>query len=228
MACNTRSGTLVGPGICRKWRPVWPGGWFFIDGCSWGRSDGTGQRGRETATRQAGAPRFRRYRASLKQLVLYAVLFCSGELQRCPAFVRGTPAANCVYPIGSLLQRISAMRIHSGIFPIVLALAGLAAPALADSVAVASGSGGTVIVNGKPCRVVTSKDGSNSTTVTTGSGGLSGSTTVTPGGGSSVTISPGGNSSSVAVGSSSSSSSGGGHSSAAAGSDCVIYRPEKK
>ena len=116
------------------------------------------------------------------------------------------------------------MRIRSGIFPIVLALAGLAAPALADSVAVASGSGGTVIVNGKPCRVVTSKDGSNSTTVTTGSGGLSGSTTVTPGGGSSVTISPGGNSSSVAVGSSSS----GGHSSAAAGSDCVVYRPEKK
>ena len=116
------------------------------------------------------------------------------------------------------------MRIRSGIFSIVLALIGLAAPALADSVAVGTGSDGTVIVNGKPCRVVTTKDGSNSTTVTTGSGGLSGSTTVTPGGGSSVTISPGGNSSSVAVGSSSS----GGHSSAVAGSDCVIYRPEKK
>jgi hypothetical protein len=119
------------------------------------------------------------------------------------------------------------MRIRSRIFPVVLALTGLAAPALADSIAVATGSDGTVVVNGKPCRVVTTKDGSNSTTVTTGSGGLSGSTTVSPGGGSSVTISPGnGGSSSVAVGSSSGSGSGAG-SSAAAGSDCVIYRPEK-
>jgi hypothetical protein len=115
------------------------------------------------------------------------------------------------------------MRIHSKILPAVLALAGLAAPALADSVAVATGSDGTVVVNGKPCRVVTTKDGSNSTTVTTGSGGLSGSTTVSPNGGSSVTISPGNNSSSVAVGSSGSGAS----SSTAAGSDCVIYRPEK-
>jgi hypothetical protein len=114
------------------------------------------------------------------------------------------------------------MRIRSKIFPAVLALAGLAAPALADSVA---GSDGSVVVNGKPCRVITTKDGSNGTTVTTGSGGLSGSTTVSPGGGSSVTISPGnGSSSSVAVGSSSSSGAG---SSAAAGSDCVIYRPER-
>jgi hypothetical protein len=120
------------------------------------------------------------------------------------------------------------MRIRTRIFPIVLALAGLAGPAVADSVAVASGSNGTVIVNGKPCRVVTTKDGSNSTTVTTGAGGHSGSTTVTPGGGSSVTISPGNGSSSVATGSSSSSSSSGGHSSASAGSDCVIYRPAKK
>lgn len=116
------------------------------------------------------------------------------------------------------------MHIRNQIFPIVLALAGLAAPALADSVAVGTSSDGTVIVNGKPCRVVTTKDGTNSTTITTGSGGLSGSTTVSPGAGSSVTISPGGNSSSVAVGSSSSS----GGSSAATGSDCVIYRPEKK
>ena len=101
-------------------------------------------------------------------------------------------------------------------------------PLSATQVAGASGKV-TAIVNGKPCRVVTTKDGSNSTTVTTGSGGLSGTTTVTPGGGSSITtISPGGNSSSVAVGSSSSSSSSGDHSSAAAGSDCVIYRPEKK
>src|ERR1051325_9206893 len=30
IACNTRSGTLVGPGICRKWRPVWAGAVFFI------------------------------------------------------------------------------------------------------------------------------------------------------------------------------------------------------
>jgi len=116
------------------------------------------------------------------------------------------------------------MRIRSQIFPFVLAFAAVTAPALADSVAVGTSSNGTVIVNGKPCRVVTTKDGSNSTTITSGAGGLSGSTTVSPGGGSSVTISPGSNSSSVAVGSSSSS----GSSSAAAGSDCVIYRPEKK
>src|ERR1700724_3951065 len=115
------------------------------------------------------------------------------------------------------------MRIRSKIFPVVLALAGLATPALADSVAVATGSDGAVVVNGKPWRVITTKDGSNSTTVTAGSGGLSGSTTVSPGGGSSVTISPGnGSSSSVAVGSSS--SSGGGASSAAAGrSGCGVY-----
>jgi hypothetical protein len=119
------------------------------------------------------------------------------------------------------------MRIRSKIFPVVLALAGLATPALADSVAVATGSDGAVVVNGKPCRVITTKDGSNSTTVTAGSGGLSGSTTVSPGGGSSATISPGnGSSSSVAVGSSSS-SGGGASSAAAAGSDCVIYRLEK-
>src|SRR5437868_4226348 len=30
MACNTRSGTLVGPGICKKWRPVCPAAVFFI------------------------------------------------------------------------------------------------------------------------------------------------------------------------------------------------------
>src|SRR5947209_8731522 len=30
IACSTRSGTLVGPGICRKWRPVWPAGRFFM------------------------------------------------------------------------------------------------------------------------------------------------------------------------------------------------------
>src|SRR6202030_2421205 len=30
IACNTRSGTLVGPGICRKWRPLCAGAVFFI------------------------------------------------------------------------------------------------------------------------------------------------------------------------------------------------------
>src|SRR6516164_4296545 len=30
IACNTRSGTLVGPGICRKWRPVCGEAVFFI------------------------------------------------------------------------------------------------------------------------------------------------------------------------------------------------------
>src|SRR5215472_7363798 len=32
VACNTRSDTLVGPGICRKWRPVCGGAVFFIGG----------------------------------------------------------------------------------------------------------------------------------------------------------------------------------------------------
>src|SRR5437588_723481 len=84
------------------------------------------------------------------------------------------------------------MRIRSQIFPLALAFAAVAAPTLADSVAVGTSSNGTVIVNGKPCRVVTTKDGSNSTTITSGAGGLSGSTTVSPGGGSSVTILAGG------------------------------------
>src|SRR6202022_2623677 len=30
IACNTRSGTLVGPGICRKCRPLWCGEMFLI------------------------------------------------------------------------------------------------------------------------------------------------------------------------------------------------------
>ena len=112
---------------------------------------------------------------------------------------------------------------------IVLVTIGLltaATPAIADSVAAASGSDGTIIVNGQPCRVVTRKaDGSTSTTITTGSNGLSGSTAAGPGGSSSVTISPGGSGSSVAVGSGSSSNS---QSSAAAGSNCVIYRNQVK
>ena len=113
------------------------------------------------------------------------------------------------------------MRMRSAALLIGLLVS--AAPALADSVSVSSGSDGTVIVNGKPCRVVTTnkKDGantgsSNSTTITTGQGGVSGSTTISPGNG---------NSSSVTVGSGSSSS--GTHSSSTASSDCVIYRNEK-
>ena len=116
------------------------------------------------------------------------------------------------------------MHIHNSGARFILTIGFLAAaaPVLADSVAVTSGSDGTVIVNGKPCRVVTNKkDGantgsSNSTTITTGQGGVSGSTTISPGGG---------NSSSVTTGSSS--SSAGGRSSSAASSDCVIYRNEK-
>lgn len=116
------------------------------------------------------------------------------------------------------------MRIHgSAIFVLVVGLMA-AAPAVADSVAVTSGPNGTVVVNGKPCRVVTTHDRnapdtnstSNSTSITTGPNGLSGSATVSPGGS--------GSSSSVTVGSGSTSS--GTHSSSAAGSDCVIYRNE--
>ena len=81
---------------------------------------------------------------------------------------------------------------------------------------------GDLVLNGKPCRVVTNKkDGSNtgssnSTTIITGQGGVSGSTTISPGGG---------NSSSVTTGSGSSST--GNRSSSSASSDCVIYRNEK-
>ena len=108
---------------------------------------------------------------------------------------------------------------------LAIGLLAAATPAFADSVAVASGSDGTVIVNGQPCRIVTRKDdGTNSTSITTGAGGLSGTTTAGPGGSSSVAISPGGSGSSVAVGSG---TSGNGPSSAAAGSNCVIYRNEK-
>jgi hypothetical protein len=114
------------------------------------------------------------------------------------------------------------MRVNSKTLSILtIGFLAAAAPSLADSVAVTSGSDGTVIVNGKPCRVVTRKDGpntssSNSTTITTGQDGVSGSTTISPGGG---------NSSSVTVGSGSSST--GNRSSSAASSDCVIYRNEK-
>ena len=104
------------------------------------------------------------------------------------------------------------MRIYTG--AILIGLLAIAAPAVADSVAVTSGPNGTVVVNGKPCRVVTdNRSRSNSTTITTGPNGVSGSTTV----------SPGGSGSSVVVGSGSS----GGASSSAAGSDCVIHRPAK-
>jgi hypothetical protein len=112
------------------------------------------------------------------------------------------------------------MRIHSSAVSVLIAGLMAAAPAVADSVAVTSGPNGTVIVNGKPCRIVTTHDRnapntsstSNSTSITTGPNGLSGSTT----------ISPGGNSSSVTVGSGSTTSG----TTSAAGSDCVIYRNE--
>lgn len=103
------------------------------------------------------------------------------------------------------------MRVHSG--AVLITLLAMAAPAWADSVAVTSG---TTVVNGKPCRVITGKTGSNATTstgITAGAAGVSGSTTV----------SPGGSGSSVAVGSGSSGST----SSSAAGADCVIHRPAK-
>jgi|SRR5215468_4145932 hypothetical protein len=106
------------------------------------------------------------------------------------------------------------MRMHTG--AVLIGLLAMTVPALADSVAVTSGSNGTTIVNGKPCRVVTGKEGggSNSTSITAGGGSVSGTTSV----------SPGGSGSSVAVGSGSS----GGNSSSAATSDCVIHRPSKK
>ena len=106
------------------------------------------------------------------------------------------------------------MHVHIG--AVVAGLIAIASPALADSVAVTSGPNGTTIINGKPCRVVTGKSGSNgtnSTTITAGGGQVSGSTTV----------SPGGSGSSVVVGSGSS----GGSSSSAGSTDCVIHRRGK-
>jgi hypothetical protein len=111
------------------------------------------------------------------------------------------------------------MRTARAAFPALLGFLAAAVPALADSVSVSSSSDGTTIVNGKPCRVVTRKDGDrstgNSTSITAGGGSVSGSTTVAPGGsGSSVTVGSG-------------AGSGGTHTSSAAGSDCVIYKNEK-
>ena len=118
-------------------------------------------------------------------------------------------------------MRTRATPIQSGAAVLLIGFLAGAAPASAhNSVAVVSGSDGTVIVNGQPCRVVTrdkrngpnSNVTGNSTTIIAGPNGVSGTTTV----------SPGGSSSSVTVGSGS--SSGGTHSSSAASSDCVIYR----
>src|SRR6185436_4254109 len=103
------------------------------------------------------------------------------------------------------------MRTARAALPALLGFLAIATPALADSVSVSSSSEETTIVNGKPCRVVTRKDGdrstSNSTSITTGGGSVSGSTTISPGGsGSSGTVGSG-------------ASSDGTHSSTAAGSD---------
>ena len=111
------------------------------------------------------------------------------------------------------------MRTARAALPALLGFLAMAAPAVAGSVSVSSSSDGTVVVDGKPCRVVTRKDGggatANSSSVTAGGGSVSGSTTISPGGsGSSVTVGSG-------------SSSGGSHTSSAAGSDCVIYKNEK-
>jgi hypothetical protein len=111
------------------------------------------------------------------------------------------------------------MRMRGVALPLMIGLMAITSPCFADSVAVSSGPDGTVVVNGKPCRVVTrdDKDGkhqaTNSTSMTAGPNGLSGTTTVSPGSGAS---------SSVTVGSGS--SSDGTHTSSAAGSDCVIYK----
>jgi hypothetical protein len=114
------------------------------------------------------------------------------------------------------------MRLPNAAIAVLAGVLATTAPTLADSVAVTSGPNGSVIVNGKPCRVVATHDGSgsattsNSTSITAGPNGVSGSTTVSPGDGSS---------SSVVVGSGS--SSNGTQSSSAASSDCVIYRNEQ-
>ena len=115
------------------------------------------------------------------------------------------------------------MRLLHAATPIFALVLASAAPALAraDSVAASSGPSGSVVVNGKPCRVVTTHDGegstaSNSTSITAGPNGVTGSTTVSPGGGGSSSITVGSGSSSTASGSSS-----------AAGSDCVIYHHQK-
>jgi len=106
--------------------------------------------------------------------------------------------------------------VHVYFVAVFVGLITIASPVWADSVAVTSGPNGTTVVNGKPCRVVTGKAGSNrtnSTTITAGSGQVSGSTTV----------SPGESGSSVVVGSGSS----GGTSSSAAGADCIVRRRGK-
>lgn len=147
----------------------------------------------------------------------------AGAKAAADAFTRSGPIVLTKFPEEFV------MPVHTrAIAVLAIGLLTAAAPAIADSVAVASGPDGTAIVNGQPCRVITRADaGSNSTSITTGPDGLTGTTTISPGGGSSVTISrgsPGGSGSSVAVGSSASSN---GQSSATAGSNCVIYRNKK-
>lgn len=106
--------------------------------------------------------------------------------------------------------------MHVHIAAVVAGLIAIASPALADSVAVTTGPSGTTVINGKPCRAVAGKRGSNgmnSTTITAGGGQVGGSTS----------LAPGASGSSVVVGSGSS----GGSSSSAASADCVIHRRGK-
>lgn len=113
------------------------------------------------------------------------------------------------------------MRSVAAIFALLagagmLALPGAALAAQSSAVTVGS-AGGTVIVNGRPCRVVHRGNAPNSaatssTSITAG-GGLGGTATAGPNG-TSVTLSPpGSGGGSVAVGS------------AAGGSGCVVVAP---
>src|SRR5579862_3052335 len=167
---------------------------------------GPAQFGRETPRRQAAAARCN------------ARLRCVYRMKR----PRSRAIATGPAPWHSQSAEDFMIRVHStAIRVLTIGFLAAAAPALADSVAVTSGPDGTVVTNGKPCRVVTTRQGgpntgsTNSTTITAGPGGVSGSTTISPGAG---------NNSSVTVGSGS--SSNGTQSSSAAGGDCVIYRNE--
>jgi hypothetical protein len=130
------------------------------------------------------------------------------------------------------------MTIKKAPIPVLIAALLAVSPALAESVAVTSGPNGTVVINGKPCRIVSAdENGSgstaktdqnrNSTSITTGPGGLSGTTTITPGNGVSASTATAGSGSSVAVGSSTAGGDGA-QVASGAGSDCLIYLDRHK